>query len=272
MDPYLEHPALFPDLHDSFIGYFREVLNAKLPAAYYATISNRVWEELADRIIEPDVNVVRSPNGASQPAATSGNSGGIAVAKHTVAQPVIVSVTETEVREWFLEVYVQNKSTPRLVAVVELLSRANKTPNSKGWRLYRRKQREVLRSKAHLLEMDLLRFGTHTTAVPFAKAQAEAGSFDYHVCLRKGNRRDEFAVYPIRLDQPLPKIEVPLLSTDTGIPVDMQELMNRCYEVARFRQRVDYTQLPPPPELSPEQRSWLDTLRREKGLLPSLQQ
>jgi hypothetical protein len=32
MDPYLENPEIFPDFHDSFITYLREVLQASLPA------------------------------------------------------------------------------------------------------------------------------------------------------------------------------------------------------------------------------------------------
>jgi hypothetical protein len=42
MDPWLEHPDIFPDVHDSLISYLRETLNATLPSPYFANIATRV--------------------------------------------------------------------------------------------------------------------------------------------------------------------------------------------------------------------------------------
>ena len=60
MDPYLENPEIFPDLHDSLITYIRENLQANLPPPYYAAIGRRVWIEASRRSIEPDVHVLRA--------------------------------------------------------------------------------------------------------------------------------------------------------------------------------------------------------------------
>ena len=49
MDPYLEAPALFPDLHDRFVSYLADVLNTGLPAPYFAGIASRVWVESSER-------------------------------------------------------------------------------------------------------------------------------------------------------------------------------------------------------------------------------
>jgi len=43
MDPWLERPALFPDLHDELISCLRAVLNRSLPAGYAALGSSLVW-------------------------------------------------------------------------------------------------------------------------------------------------------------------------------------------------------------------------------------
>ncbi len=43
MDPWLERPALFPDLHDELISCLRTVLNRSLPAGYAALGSSLVW-------------------------------------------------------------------------------------------------------------------------------------------------------------------------------------------------------------------------------------
>src|SRR5262245_53295241 len=67
MDPYLEHPEFFPDLHDSLIGYLREAIQPLLPPAYYALRKSRVWIEQPRRSIEPDLNLIRGerPSGLS---------------------------------------------------------------------------------------------------------------------------------------------------------------------------------------------------------------
>ena len=41
MDPYLEDPAFWPDFHDSFIVYWRDVLNDRLPESYDARVNER---------------------------------------------------------------------------------------------------------------------------------------------------------------------------------------------------------------------------------------
>ncbi|MGH3577865.1 MAG: DUF4058 family protein, partial [Mycobacterium sp.] len=51
-------------------------------------------------------------------------------------------------------------------AVIEVLSPANKAAGSEGRRLYLAKQRQLLESQTHLLEIDVLRQGEHTAAPP----------------------------------------------------------------------------------------------------------
>ena len=58
MDPFLEDPAVFPDLHDNLIAELNAI-NAQLPPPYYASSASRVWIEPSQRRVEPDVNVLR---------------------------------------------------------------------------------------------------------------------------------------------------------------------------------------------------------------------
>jgi hypothetical protein len=60
MDPYLESPDWFPDLHDSLITFVKGTLQQLLPESYYAQSSQRVWLEYSQRYVEPDLEVVRS--------------------------------------------------------------------------------------------------------------------------------------------------------------------------------------------------------------------
>ncbi len=278
MDPYLENPAVFPDLHDSFSFLMKEALNVALPAPYYAGIRSRVWVETSQRFIGPDVDVLRpqpTGNGGQLTSGSGDGGGGVAVAEEVLTEPVVigpltVQVTDDEIRENFVEIYAQ-PGGERLVTTIELLSLANKTPGDHGRDLYLRKQREVLQhSQVHLVEIDLLRGGTHSTAVPRQAVVAKVGAFDYHVCIHHYDRRGVFFVYPVRLGTRLPVIVVPLLPGAVPVRLDLQGVLDRCYDSGQYGRRVRYRDSQPAPPLSPEQAQWAERLLREKGLLETL--
>ncbi len=66
----------------------------------------------------------------------------------------------------------------------------------------------------HLVEIDLLRAGQHTTAVPFDRLMAAAEAFNYHVSIHHFDNFEDYFVYPFRLPDPLPMIAIPLLPGD----------------------------------------------------------
>src|SRR5689334_8035583 len=100
MDPFLEPPGILPGVHDSFLTYLREALQSYLPAPYYAEINERLWVDVSDRAIGPDVDVLRGEQ--PKPVPDSGP-GGVAVAAE-VAQPVLITVPLEEHRETYLEI------------------------------------------------------------------------------------------------------------------------------------------------------------------------
>ena len=53
MDPFLKNPEIFPDLHDSFITYLREALQANLPGSYDYHISVHCFDELGTFLVYP---------------------------------------------------------------------------------------------------------------------------------------------------------------------------------------------------------------------------
>ena len=61
MDPYLESPRYWQDFHESFITYAREELQPQLPPRYRALIGARLVVEATERVMIPDVTVVRRP-------------------------------------------------------------------------------------------------------------------------------------------------------------------------------------------------------------------
>jgi hypothetical protein len=266
MDPFLERPACFPDLHHGLITFMQAALQPRLPVPYFAATNERIWVEFARRVVEPDVDVLR-PNGAA--SVGESGSGGIAVATQTRSQPVVVTVTDDPRTETFLEIYSQREGEVRLVTSIEVLSLSNKTPSDQGRDLYQIKQRQVLNSQVHLIEIDLLRGGQHTTAVPRDLAVEKTGPCDYHVCVRRFDELGKFYVYPIPLDQPLPEIAVPLLPGDTPVPLDLQAAFERAYEAGGYPRRAHYAEFAPEPPLTSEQAAWARRLLQEKGLLPA---
>ena len=140
-----------------------------------------MWIEVSRRSIGPDVEVRRQGKGPTSLRAEP--AGGLAVANPPLVRPVVVKVAHDEFREPFVEIYTRNDEGKRLVSSIEVLSLSNKTPGEHGRDLYVRKQKELLASKVHLVEIDLLRGGEHVTAVPLDLAVEACGAFDYHVSI-----------------------------------------------------------------------------------------
>ncbi|MGV3725005.1 MAG: DUF4058 family protein, partial [Actinomycetota bacterium] len=233
MDPYLEDPDVFPDFHDRLVTHLSEAIQRGLPPPYFASLSHRVWIEVSERCVGPDVSVAH--------AARSPARGGAAVAEAPVGNAVVVHVPHDERREPLIEIRVGRGKDARLVTAIEVLSPSNKTSGEHGRDLYLRKQREMLEAKVNLVEIDLLRGGLHTTAVPRDRAVRAAGAFDYHVSIHRMDNLEDYLVYPIQLVAELPSITIPLLPGDEAVTVSLQQVMDRCYDGGPYRWEIDYS-------------------------------
>ncbi len=266
MDPYLEDLGLWPDVHDRLITYLSEALKAFLPPPYYAGIASRVRVETSHRHVEPDVNVPR-PAPQAKGGVHPGGGGGIAVAvaQETVTEPVEIEITREEVRQTFLEIHAQ-RGGDDLVTTIEVLSPSNKTPGGQGRALYLQKQDEVLQSRVHLIEIDLLRIGLPTTLAPVERTVRTVGHYDYHVCVHRWDRPLSCFVYPIQMTGPLPVVAVPLLPDAAPVAVSLKAALDRAYDGGRYRQRARYRDAVPPPPLHPNQTIWVEQTLRAAGL------
>lgn len=258
MDPYLEHPAILPGLHNRFIAVLSEYLQAALPSPYFAEIGERVWVEVSQRFIEPDASVLFSEPGrraVTGQVATAGS-------PH---RPVIVTVPHDERHEPFIEIRATGDRGERVVTAIELLSPSNKTPGERGRELYLRKQRELLESTTHLVEIDLLRGGTHTTAVPLELLAAKVGAFDYHISVHRFDKFEDFLVNPIILNERLPDVSIPLLPGDAEVSVSLQVVFDRSYDTGPYHRRIQYTGALPVPPLNADQAEWAARMIRERS-------
>ncbi len=265
MDPWLEHQDFFPGVHDSFATYLHEALNASLPAPYVAGLRARIWIEMAKRPVGPDEDVVHTAEIANGNGGGNGNNGGVAVAQAVATKPVVIRVPHEEIHEGFVDILTQGRDEERVVTTIELLSLTNKTPGEHGREQYQKKQRKILESQVHLVEIDLLRGGQHTSAVPLSALTEKIGAFDYHVCIHHFDNLEDYFVYAWRLGARLPTIEVPLLPGDGAVNIDLQPLLDRCYESGLYRRKVRYRNYPPEPPLTSAQQEWAEKIL-EKGL------
>ena len=253
MNPYLER--YWRDVHATLIVYARDALQAQLPTGLVARIEERVYVEFPDesvRSIYPDIRVVEQ---------TGSSGGGVATAVQVATEPVIIDLELLEpVTETYIEIV--EPINGRLITVIEVLSAANKTPGE-GREVYLRKQREIVRSGVSLVEIDLLRAGQHVLNIPVSEIPPKYRTY-YFVCVMRGWEPHRREIYPIYLQQPLPKVRVPLRRSDSDALLDLQELINRCYESGRYDQLIDYSRDPEPP-LNPADAQWLHERLVQQG-------
>ncbi|MDW8107904.1 MAG: DUF4058 family protein, partial [Armatimonadota bacterium] len=182
--------------------------------------------------------------------------------------PIHIQIDATPVREPFLQVFSVRNRTRQLVTIVEVLSPANKTPSSEGRRLYLQKQRDLLRSNTHLIEIDLLHYGTHTAFPPLSALRRVRPTWDYLVCLHRAQWGGaEADVWFIDLPEPLPTIAVPLLAPDPDVEVNLQAALNEAYEEGQHHRIVDYAADCPAP-LPTAMLEWAYATLQTRGLRP----
>ena len=258
MDPFLESPRFFPDFHDSMIFCLKEALQPMLPGNYFAQSNERVWVEASERNVIPDVSVTK----ILQPPRRDREESRVAVLDPDTDAAVLVEYTfdQEEEREIFLDIFSLNGPDRELVTSIEILSPTNKKPGEDGRGIYRAKQREMLAAEVHLIEIDLLRGGTHTTAVPRQLVERKFGPFDYHACVHRWDDSSRYRVYPIRLSDRLPVIAVPLKAADGYVKLDLQAVFARCYEASGYAKAIDYKRDAPEPAFSAEQAAWVRTI------------
>lgn len=256
MDPFLEHPDRFPGFHDRLVINLDAVTQPQLPEPYMSDIGRRAWIEISERYVQPDVEVMRPRDVGPSPNAGSTTT----LLERTASEPIVVHVPHDERREPFLEIFIGRGRDRRLVTVVEVLSRSNKTAGEEGRNLYLRKQREVLAAKVNLVEIDLLRSGQHTTAVPEHRLRRQAPQFDYHVCIHRFDNLEDYFVHAIRMQEPLPTIRLPLLPEDGSVPIDLQAVFNRCYDAGPYKRDINYLHDEPEPPLTEDQTEWMNRI------------
>ncbi len=254
MDPYIEDPEIWSDFHSNLATEIQGQLNPIIGPGYVARLTPRVTYEIVEiaktQMVRPDVGVWQNP---------LSRQGHTASAVVIPPAPVTSSVT-LEVPLRLINVEVRKTGTLELVTAIEILSSVNKQPSHDAYHDYQRKRKELLRSSAHLLEIDFLRGGQRPPLeepVPLAP---------YYVVLSRVDLRPRVEVWPIQFRDKLPIVAVPLQEPDPDAPLDLAAALDAVYHRGGYASLIDYHRPPPPPKLTDAELVLVDALPRAEGV------
>lgn len=254
MDLYLEQPGFWASFHSRLIVALADAIEGELKPEYYVEVESRTYlsETEGGLLIGiPDAVVATAPN-QHAPSSEAHNSNRVAtqVRPHRVRLPMPEEITER-----YLEI--REVETGEVITAIEVLSPKNKQPG-KGRQVYEEKRNQVLSSLTNLVEIDLLRRGKPLTLLDGADQQ------DYCILVSASDQRPTADLYSFTIRQPLPNISIPLKPGDEPVMVQLQTIVAGVYERGRYHTRIDYTQPPPPPQLSEADQTWLTGLLAEQ--------
>ena len=243
MNPYLEQPGLWPQVHNRLIVAIADDLTPQVAPKYRVSIEERVYTttEPLPLVGSGSVAVAQRQNnpGSAQPTVQL-------IEPRRVQVPLPVEVTER-----FLEVRLVQTNT--VVCLIEVLSPSNKRPGE-GRMAYETKRQKILGSATNLVEIDLLRSGS---PMPLGDLPRKP----YSILVSRSADRPNAELYEFDLPEPSPSFLVPLQPDDPEPIVSLQRLLDDLYTRARFDLAIDYSQ-PVKPDLSEPESAWVKAILR----------
>jgi hypothetical protein len=240
MNPWLEQDDVWHDFHESFVPAIRRALVSQLSPRYIVKLDEEVYvhnraDDLRTFAGRADVLVAETTEGRTPDVAAA-----VLEAPSYAMIPPAVDV------ERLSYVEIRDQKSRQLVAMIEVLSPANKK-RSDDRAQYLRKRQQLLRSDAHLIELDLLRGGERLPLDDLADC-------DYCVAVSRAEDRPRVGVWPIRIREPLPIIPVPLLAPDPDARLDLKQILDAVYDEAGYERYIYAGK--PQPRLHPDDADW----------------
>lgn len=256
MDPYLEAPTLWPDVHHELISQIRGALNSSVRPRYVTRVELRVYisddDDPGRAALVPDVRVETSPKRKGMKPSRAGTA-------LAATEPVIVpTLMDEEIEEAFLKII--EVESEALVTIIEVLSPTNKIRGSRGRTSFMDKRHEIMNSEVHWVEIDLLRGGAPSVTDPPLRP-----SSDYRILVSRADQRTRTRYWPVSVRQALPVIRVPLRGKDPEATLDLGAVFRTAYDQAAYDASVDYRKEPHPP-LEADDTKWArELLRGHRG-------
>jgi len=259
MNPWLQ--SYWRDLHAKFLVYAADALNDALPSGMHARIDERLAisdENLhaGARSYIPDVAITQGWDRPAWGTATAGSA--------TVAEPVFIESSQMEVEaetevEHFIEIV---HSRSHVITAIELISPTNKD-SRETQAAWQRKRRDYLLGGISVVEIDLIRGGQ--PLLPSLES-ASAGRVSHSACITRASQTRRHGLYDMPLRQPLPVIRIPLHEGESDTALDLQAIVNQCYQKGRYHEVLDYSR-PPVPPLPEEEMAWATDLLKQASLI-----
>jgi hypothetical protein len=238
-------------VHTQLIVDLGRAINRQVRPRYSVSIEERTYVTLwlgGAAISVPDVMVVQS----------APRTGTMALAAPSSTAPMVAELPmPEEVTERFLEVC--EVVSGAVITAIEVLSPSNKL-TQEGRTQYQQKRIQVLGSKTHLVEIDLLRAGR-------AMEMEVAGNprSDYRIVVSRSQQRPWADLHLFSIRQPIPSIPIPLQPTDPEPIIDLNAILHELYDSLSYDLKIDYTRAADPP-LRGEEAAWTDELLRQHNL------
>ncbi len=256
MDPYLEHPDLWPGLHLFLITNLAQLLSPQLRPKYFVSVEVRMYEEKDPKSLLvglPDVSVLSKKSQTNKSNSTESQ----VTATATTTKPKTVTLPiPITIRQGYLEI--QEVATKEVVTTIEILSPSNKR-GGKGRKMYLKKRDKILDTLTNFIEIDLLRRGQR---MPILDHKNES---HYQILVSRGKQRPRADLYAFNIQNQIPEFPLPLRPEDTEPIIDLQALLNNIYDVGSYDLKIDYSQKPVP-ELSENDATWADNWLRQQGI------
>ena len=160
MDPYLEEPRRWPDVHQRLITYVTDAIQPTIRPRYFARMGERIYIMNPPHAIAPDIFLIPRPNPdvggrhVREPGASYGAPTIEADVPLLIDMPLSSTASRSlrSCRRWRGR---DGDQSPR----------PGQRTRGEGHRQYRRKQEQLLASPLHLVEIDLLAAGLPTLFV-----------------------------------------------------------------------------------------------------------
>lgn len=244
MNPYFEQPDIWQDFHTEFLSTLRRMLVPQLDRDYFVQLEEYLY--IHDLPPDPRRLVGKADLSIAMPGrSTVGEQATVALEE----APATLQLPDQDI-ERVRRLEIRDRKGRDLVTVIEMLSPSNKkTGDDRD--LYLAKRRELLRSPAHLVEIDLLRGGPPMPPTDRPRC-------DYSLLISRAERRPAVDFWPIRLRERLPTVPIPLRPAVPGPRIDFQEVLHRAYDDPGYERFLYAGSLQPP--LAPEDAEWARSL------------
>lgn len=240
MNPYLEAPHLWEEVHTNLIVGMRRYLTELLRPHYRVAIEQRVYLTP----LPPPDDLIGKPDVLLYP--TEGAAVAVAAPPITLIEAKVGFIPmpdNDETRERYLEI--RAVDTHEVITVIELLSPSNKRAGI-GREQYELKRKNILHSATHLVEIDLLRANK---PMPL---QVE-GRSHYRIIVSRSLQRPQAEVYQFNVRQPIPDVPIPLREGESEPRLKLNQILHELYDQSGYDLAISYQHAPPAPNFADEE-------------------